>query len=144
MKLSKRHSQDGIGLLDSMIALVVLSVSLLALVQLIGTSVNQSAFSQNSTMASAVVQEKIEELRTTYTRELETRTALADLTDGSHGPQTVTLSSPGHSNMGDRQFRVTWNVDISGKQKTVTGTVEPVVNNTRQSESLSFTTVFSP
>jgi len=39
---------------------------------------------------------------------------------------------------------VTWNVDISGKQKTVTGTVEPVVNNTRQSESLSFTTVFSP
>ncbi len=144
MKLSKRHSQDGIGLLDSMIALVVLSVSLLALVQLMGTAVNQSAFSQNSTMASAVVQEKIEELRTTYTRELETRSALADLTDGSHGPQTVTLSSPGHSNMGDRQFRVTWNVDISGKQKTVTGTVEPVVNNTRQSESLSFTTVFSP
>ncbi len=144
MKLSKRHSQDGIGLLDSMIALVVLSVSLLALVQLMGTAVNQSALSQNSTMASAVVQEKIEELRTTYTRELETRSALADLTDGSHGPQTVTLSSPGHSNMGDRQFRVTWNVDISGKQKTVTGTVEPVVNNTRQSESLSFTTVFSP
>ncbi len=144
MKLSKRHSQDGIGLLDSMIALVVLSVSLLALVQLMGTAVNQSAFSQNSTMASAVVQEKIEELRTTYTRELETRSALADLTDGSHGPQTVTLSSPGHSNMGDKQFRVTWNVDISGKQKTVTGTVEPVVNNTRQSESLSFTTVFSP
>jgi len=144
MKLSKRHSQDGIGLLDSMIALVVLSVSLLALVQLMGTAVNQSALSQNSTMASAVVQEKIEELRTNYTRELETRSALADLTDGSHGPQTVTLSSPGHSNMGDRQFRVTWNVDISGKQKTVTGTVEPVVNNTRQSESLSFTTVFSP
>ncbi len=132
MKLSKRHSQKGIGLLDSMIALVVLSISLLALVQLMGTAVNQSAFSQNSTMASAVVQEKIEELRTTYTRELETRSALADLTDGSHGPQTVTLSSPSHSNMGDRLFRVSWNVNISGKQKTVTGTVEPVVNNTRQ------------
>ncbi len=130
--------------MDSMIALVVLSISLLALVQLIGTSVNQSAFSQNSTMASAVVQEKIEELRTTYTRELETRSALADLADGSHGPQTVTLSSPNYSNMGDRLFRVTWNVNISGKQKTVTGTVEPVVNNTRQSETLAFTTVFSP
>ena len=63
MKLSKRHSQEGIGLLDSMIALVVLSISLLALVQLIGTSVNQSAFSQNNTMATALVQEKIEELR---------------------------------------------------------------------------------
>ena len=130
--------------MDSMIALVVLSISLLALVQLMGTAVNQSAFSQNNTIANAVVQEKIEELRTVYTRELETESALADLTDGSHGPQTVTLSSPGHSNMGDKQFRVTWNVNVSGKQKTVTGTVEPVVNNSRQSETLAFTTVFTP
>ncbi len=130
--------------MDSMIALVVLSISLLALVQLMGTALNQSAFSQNNTMAAAVVQEKIEELRTAFTRELETSSALADLTDGSHGPQTVTLSSPGYSNMGDKQFRVTWNVDISGRQKTVTGTVEPVVENTRQSASLAFTTVFAP
>lgn len=130
--------------MDSMIALVVLSISLLALVQLMGTAIDQSAFSQNNTMAAAVVQEKIEELRTAFIRELETSTALADLTDGSHGPQTVTLYSPGHSNMGDKQFRVTWNVDISGRQKTVTGTVEPVVENTRQSKSLAFTTVFAP
>ena len=144
MKLSKRYSEAGIGLLDSMIALVVLSISLLALVQLMGTALNQSAFSQNNTMAAAVVQEKIEELRTAYTRELETRSASVDLTGGAHGPQTVTLSSPGHSNMGDKQFRVAWNVDISGRQKTVTGTVEPVVENTRQSASLAFTTVFAP
>ncbi len=144
MKLSKRYSENGIGLLDSMIALFVLNISLLALVQLIGTAVNQSAFSQNNTMATALVQEKIEELRTVYTRELETQRSSADLTDGSHGPQTVTLSSPNDSNMGDRLFRVSWNVNISGKQKTVTGTVEPVVNNTRQSETLVFTTVFSP
>ncbi len=130
--------------MDSMIALVVLSVSLLALVQLMGAALNQSAFSQNNTMAAAVVQEKIEELRTAFTRELETGSALADLTNGSHGPQTVTLASPNHSNMGNKQFRVSWNVTISGKLKTVTGTVEPVVNNARQSESLAFTTVFSP
>ncbi len=130
--------------MDSMIALVVLSISLLALVQLMGTAFHQSAFSQNNTMAAAVVQEKIEELRTVFTRELETRSASVDLTAGAHGPQTVTLSSPGYSNMGDKQFRVTWNVDISGKQKTVTGTVEPVVQNTRQSASLAFTAVFAP
>ena len=144
MKSSKFYSEAGIGLLDSMIALVVLSISLLALVQLMGTALNQSAFSQNNTVAAAVVQEKIEELRTAYTRELETRSASADLTDGSHGPQTVTLASPGYSNMGDKLFRVSWNVDISGRQKTVTGTVQPVVENTRQSQSLAFTTVFSP
>ncbi len=144
MKSSKFYSEDGIGLLDSMIALVVLSISLLALVQLMGTALNQSAFSQNNTTAAAVVQGKIEELRTAYTRELETRSALADLTGGSHGPQTVTLASPGHSNMGDKLFLVTWNVNISGRLKTITGTVQPVVENTRQSESLLFTTVFSP
>ena len=144
MIFSKRHSQEGIGLLDSMIALVVLSVSLLALVQLMGTAVNQSAFSQNNTMANAVIQEKIEELRTIYTRELETETSSSDLTNGSHGPETVTLSAPNDSNMGDRMFRVTWNVAISGHQKTVTGTVEPVVSNARQNETLAFTTVFTP
>ena len=53
--------------MDSMIALVVLSISLLALVQLMGTAIDQSAFSQNNTMAAAVVQEKIEELRTAFT-----------------------------------------------------------------------------
>ena len=62
--------------MDSMIALVVLSVGLLALVQLMGTALNQSAFTQNNTMAAAVAQEKIEELRTVFTRELETRSAL--------------------------------------------------------------------
>ncbi len=144
MKLSKRYSEDGIGLLDSMIALFVLTISLLALVQLMGSAVNQSAFSRNNTMAGAVIQDKIEELRTTYTRELETQSSSADLTAGSHGPQTVTLSSPEYSNMGSKLFRVTWNVDISGNQKTVTGTVEPFVENVRQGGSLAFTTVFSP
>lgn len=144
MKLSKRHSESGIGLLDSMIALFVLSISLLALVQLMGTAVNQSAFSQNNTMATAVVQEKIEELRTAYTRELETQTTSADLGNGFHGPETVTPSSPTDSNMGDRLFRVNCFVNTSGHQKTVMGTVQPVSTNARQSETLSFTTVFSP
>ena len=144
MKMSAFSSQKGISLIESMIALSVMSISLMALLLLMGAAVHQGAFSRYNATAGAVAQGKLEELRAAYSRELETGTDSDDLTAGPHGPEWVTLSSPSYSNMGDNVFRVTWNVEISGGQKTVTQTVEPDVENVRQNSSLVITTVFAP
>ncbi len=144
MKLSKSSVENGIGLLETMIALTVLSISLLALVQLMATAIHQSAFSQNNTVAAGLVQEKLEELRASYVQELETGVTSDDLIAGSHTPQTVILLSPDESRMGNKIFLVSWDVAIAGKQKTITGTVAPFVENIQQSKSMEFTAVFSP
>ncbi len=144
MKFSTFSSQKGISLIESMIALSVLGISLMALLLLMESAVHQGAFSRYNTAAGAVAQGKLEELRVTFSRELETGTDSSDLTAGSHGPETVTLSSPMNSNMGDHVFLVSWDVAISGGGKTITQTVEPDVENVRQNNSLVITTVFAP
>ena len=57
--------------------------------------------------------------------------------------ELVTLAAPTDSNMGDNQFQVSWTVAVSGKEKTVTVTVAPQVQNELTSKSLSVATVFS-
>lgn len=144
-----KNPERGFTLIESMIAVAVLTVSMLGLSQLIAVALQQSAFSRYNNMAVEVTRKKIEELRTQFNNELETETADTDLTAGSHpsgspGYELVTLSAPGYSHMGDSQFQVSWTVTISGKQKTVTVTVDPQIVNVLTSKSLNFIAIFSP
>ncbi|MDA2931394.1 prepilin-type N-terminal cleavage/methylation domain-containing protein [Acidobacteria bacterium AH-259-O06] len=136
--------EKGFSLMESMIALAILTVALLGLVQLMSMALNQSALARSKTMAVSIAQEKLEQLRTTYNNDLNTETSSTDLTTGSHGPETVTLQAPSYSNMADQPFQVSWTVAVSGQQKTVTATVVPQNQNQMQSTSLSITTVFAP
>jgi len=143
------NSERGFTLIESMIAVAVLTVSLLGLSQLIAVALQQGAFSRYNNMAVEVTRKKLEELRTQFNNELETETADTDLTAGSHpsgspGYELVTLSAPSYSHLGDSQFQASWTVTISGKQKTVTVTVDPQVVNVLTSKSITFTADFFP
>ncbi|MDA2938735.1 prepilin-type N-terminal cleavage/methylation domain-containing protein [Acidobacteria bacterium AH-259-A15] len=144
MRKLASSTEKGFGLIESMVALAILTISLLGLVQLIATALNQSALARNNTMAISIAQEKLEQLRTAYNNDLNTGTSSTDLTAGSHGPETVTLQAPSYSNMADQPFQVSWTVAVSGQQKTVTATVVPQNQNQMQSTSLSIITVFAP
>ena len=148
MRTRNTAEQKGITLIESMIAVAVMSIALMALAQLMAVALQQNAFSRYNTMAIEVAQWKLEELLTQYTNELETSTSDTDLTAGSHptgspGYETETLTAPTGSAMADYQFQVSWTVTVSGNQKTVTVTVAPMVVNELTSKTLSITTVFS-
>lgn len=127
-----------------MITLVVLTITLLGVVQLMAIAVRQVALARVETMAAVIAQSKLEELRAVYNNELETETDSNDLTAGSHGPTTVTLAAPAHSSMGDRQFEVSWAVIASGTRKIVSVTIEPQVPSALNSTNFSLTAIFVP
>ncbi len=148
MRECRTSREKGFTLVECMIAMVILSISCLALAQLMGVAARQNAFARYNTMAVEVAQMKLEELKTKFNNELETGTTDTDLTAGSHpsgspGYQLVTLDEPTYSNMGDSQYQVTWTVTVVGEQKTITVAVDPQVQNELTNTTLSVTTIFS-
>ncbi len=148
-RIGQACNQKGFTLVESMIAVAVLTISLLGLAQLMTVATQQSAFSRYNTMAIEVAYQKFEQLRTQFNNELITGTPETDLTAGSHptgspGYETVTLAAPSYSAMGDHQFQVSWTIAVSGDDKTVTVTVDPMVANARLNQTLNVSTILAP
>ncbi len=143
MRQSRISQEKGFTLIESMLAVAVLAISVLALGQLMSVAVRQNAVTRVETMSTALAQEKLETLRAVYNKELETETASDDLTAGSHGPQLRTMEAPTESSMGDSDFQVSWTVTIAGTRKTVDVTVEPQGSNELNSD-LHLTTILVP
>ena len=143
MKKIKKSSAKGFSLIECMIAVGFLAITMLGVMQLFGVSVHQNSFARYNTMAVVVAQECLEGLQTEYNNEWESGVVSANLTAGTHGPQTFTLPSPPGSSSGDRNFEVTWTVNISGPSKTVTASVVPMLVNNFESRTMNMTAVFS-
>lgn len=140
-----RSAQSGFSLLEAMIALFILSVSLLAIAQMLVLSLDKTEFSKSDTKAIQLAQAKAEELRLAFGREIATGTAAADLAAGSHGPEVVLLQSPDQRIQSQRTFQITWVVqDLGASRYGVAVTVTPGVDNPRQSESVTLSTRFTP
>jgi len=143
MKTIKKSSQKGFSLIECMIALGFLAITMLGVIQLFGVSVRQNSFARYNTMAVVVAQECLEGLQTEYNNEWEYGVVSANLTAGTHGPETFTLPAPAGSGSGDRDFEVTWTVNVSGPSKTVTASVVPMLVNDLESKTMNMTAVFS-
>ena len=141
----KESSQQGFSLIECMMAVAILSITMLGVIQLFGISIRQSSFARYNTLAVVVAQDKLEQLQAEYNYEWETGAPAASLTDGPHGPETVILQAPAGSGTGDREFEVSWDVDVSGTglSKSVTATVAPDVVNEFETKTLSMTAVFA-
>ena len=143
MKQIKKSSAKGFSLIECMVALGFLAVTMMGVMQLFTVSVRQNSFARYNTMAVVVAQECLEGLQTEYNNEWESGVVSANLTAGTHGPQTFTLPSPAGSGSGDRNFEVTWTVYVSGPSKTVTASVVPLLVNDLESKTMNMTAVFS-
>ncbi|MBI4446153.1 MAG: prepilin-type N-terminal cleavage/methylation domain-containing protein [Acidobacteria bacterium] len=141
---SAPRSSDGFTLLETMMALLILGISLLGLAQLFGLAIYQNGYARNITMGITVARSKMEELKNLYNAELETGTPSTALTTGSHPAEVVTLQAPLDSNQANWDFLVSWTVTVSGNQKTVTVTVEPESMNQLQSKTVTLTSYFAP
>jgi type IV pilus assembly protein PilV len=105
---SSKHSK-GFTLLEVLITLVILSVALLALAGLMGTTVRNNAYGETLTEATTMAQDKLEEFKATpWTRLLPT----------SSGPSTDQRTSSTGIN-----FARTWTIVENGNVKTITLTV---------------------
>jgi prepilin-type N-terminal cleavage/methylation domain-containing protein len=137
--------QEGFTVLETLIALTVLAIALLGLAQLVGISINQNAFARHNTVGIQLAQERLEQLRAQYNRELETGVSAATLASGSHGPVTVTLPASDRTGQQDREFLVSWTVgNAGGTRKSVSVTVTARNQNALQNKTITLNSLFSP
>jgi prepilin-type N-terminal cleavage/methylation domain-containing protein len=143
--VSIREDEKGFTLIESMIAMFILTISLLAVAQLMVVSLHKSEFAKYETKAVHLAQAKVEELRAMFGRQVDSGAPVADVAAGSHGPEEVRLPTPQGGLQGMLNFLVTWEVaDLAGGQKAVEVTVVPANRNPRQTQTISIATRFSP
>jgi type II secretion system protein I len=108
MKISKLRKQDGVTLLEVLVAMIIMSVSLMMLLNMAMIALDGNDWSNKTTIATQLLQEKLEQIR-----------ASQDFTNGSDTAQGVTRTWQ-ITNAGDHlrkvDVSVTWR-DIKAREK---------------------------
>lgn len=137
--------EEGFTLIEAVIAILILTVSLLGLAQLIMVGLEKHEFAKYDTKAANVAQTKMEELKTLFGWQIDSGLTADDLAAGSHGPIQVTLQPESGSRREPTDFWVRWDVaDLSASQKRIAVSVSPPVLNPRFNEVVIVTSVFAP
>ena len=118
----------GFSLIETLIALIVLTFGLLAAGQLIFIAASSASLARSKGSAAVVAQDKIHYLGDLYSRNPDS----PDLAVGDHGPEPVQVVGPATNTVLNR-FRVSWSVapvpdpraGKSLKARLVTVTVTP-------------------
>ena len=151
---TKASFSDGFSLIETMVAMVLLTFGLLAAGQLMYVASASNSLSRSKGSAMTVAQDRLEFLADLYRR----APANPDLTNGDHGPQQVSVTNPNDSSIVNR-FNVTWNVStvadpragkvLQARQVLVTVTPIGTTGTTANSKAglnkvVNVTAIFSP
>ncbi len=104
----KKHripGDQGFSLVESLIALFILSLGLLAVAQMLLVSLSSPTLARSKSSAALVAQDKLEFLAAAYRQD----PAHADLTLGNHGPDFVNVNNPNDARLLNR-YAVNWNI----------------------------------
>jgi prepilin-type N-terminal cleavage/methylation domain-containing protein len=142
--LNKTH---GFSLIEMMIALLLLTLGLLAAGQLIYSTVSTGSLARSKMTAAIAAQDEIERLSALYAR----NPLANDLTIGDHGPLRSDFSNPLEGTALNR-YSILWNISevpdprpgktINAKIARIT--IIPQSGQTRFNKIINVTTVLSP
>src|SRR2546422_1658222 len=95
-----RHGGDsgGFTLIETMIALLILTFGILAAGQLMYVAMGSNSLSRSKGSAMTVAQDRLESLADLYRRD----PADANLTTGDHGPEQVSVTNPNDASIVNR------------------------------------------
>lgn len=133
---------EGLSLVETLIAILILSIGLLSAGQLICATLASSSLSRSKSVAAVQAQDRLEYLADLYRRD----PSAPDLTDGSHGPLRVQVLNPTDGATLNR-FSISWTVSplrdprpgktIPARQVTVTVAPIDEAGNTNNRTSLN-------
>ena len=105
MKTAHRQQNDGFSLIETMIALAILTFGLLAASPLIYTAVRSNSLARSQSTAGIAAQNKLEILAEAYLR----NPSAEELTPGSHGPDRIRIVNPNDGSILNR-YHIHWTV----------------------------------
>lgn len=119
-----RRAERGFNLLEMMLAISILSVSLMGVGQLLLVAIQQNDFARYNTAATQLARGKFEALKAAYDAEIAGRERLAVTASGSHGPEVLTPAGAGDET--PKSYSVSWQItDLGDGVRQVTVLVRP-------------------
>ncbi len=107
MRLRKLSASDGVSILEVLVAMLILSVALLMLLNMAMVALDGNDWSNKTTLATQLVQQKLEEIRAT-----------GNMTNGTDVVNNVTRSwsvSSAGQHLRNVKIALSWS-DVSNKQ----------------------------
>lgn len=127
MKRSINRNQEGFSLIETIVAIVIITVGLLTLAHLMTLSIMMHETTESDLKSVQLAQGKMESLKAQFNSFVASGDLPGDLSPGSHGPETVVIQTSDASTQNLLSFDVSWSiVDMSGGMKQVTLSVNPV------------------
>ena len=127
MELNKNNSQKGFSLIETIVAIVIITVGLVTLAHLMTVSIILHERTEADLKSVQIAQGKMESLKAQFSTFLSSGDLPGDLSAGSHGPETVVIQNSETDTQNLLSFDVNWNIaDMSGGMKQITLSVNPV------------------
>lgn len=152
MKQSKRGNRNGFTLIETIVAILIITTGLLMMAHLITVSIVMHERTEFDLKAVQLAQGKMESLKAQFAAFLESGQLPADLAPGSHGPEAAYIQTNEYSTQNYLYFDMSWDVvDLSGGIKQITMSVNPMlfqegsdVTGTSSIDSVTITSVLAP
>lgn len=126
MRLNKKHNQDGFTLIETIVAIVIITVGLLMLAHLMTVGIVLNERTEAGLKSIQLAQGKLESLKAQFNNFMNSGELPGDLSSGSHGPETVMIQTDDSDTQNYLSFDLSWDItDLSGGMKQVTLSVNP-------------------
>lgn len=143
MRLNKNHNQEGFTLIETIVAIVIITVGLLMLAHLMTVSIVLNERTESNLKSIQLAQGKMESLKAQFNNFVNSGDLPGDLSSGSHGPETITIQTDDSDTQNYLSFDMRWSIiDLSGGMKQVTLSVNPDGDDNQS--AVTITSVLSP
>ena len=152
MKQSKSRTHQGFSLIETIVAILIITTGLLMMAHLMTVSIAMHERTEFDLKSVQLAQGKMESLKAQFAAFLDSGQLPADLVSGSHGPESAYIQTNEYSTQNYLHFDMSWDVvDLSGGLKQVTLSVNPISfqegldgMGSASTDSVTITSVLAP
>jgi prepilin-type N-terminal cleavage/methylation domain-containing protein len=151
MQNNCKDGNRGFTLLETIVAVVILTTGLLMLAHLTVVGIDMHERTESDVKAIQLAQAKMESLKSQFSQTILGGQTPYELTEGIHGPETMMIQTTEYDTQNNLYFNVAWNItNLPRGKKQVTLSVQPMnyqgeyPTDTQSDETVSITSVLAP
>jgi len=150
MRSKPIETNRGFTLLETIVAVILISIGLLMTAHLMVVAIEMHEATESDIKGIQLAQAKLEILKAQFSQSILGGDTPMELTEGTHGPESLWIQTAGDNTQSHLYYDVTWDVvNLAGGKKQVTLTVKPTnaqydPASTEYEDTVSIATILSP